>query len=281
LSTLNSTSQQYGYLSGSSMASAMVAGEAALIASRYPGLTTAQLKSAILRSVDRPAALAGLSATGGRANAYAALTDSDGDQIPDAADNCPALANAAQADADGDGVGDACDPTPRGPDLDGDGKAALDDRCPTVAAATADGCPPPFVPASKRDTDGDGRSDASDACPNQPAHTIDGCPVPSVRKLALAVTPHKRCARGRRCSKAVKVSVTPDRSSEATLRIERRKCSHGSCRWSQVSVRSFRAGVRGASQTVKPLGRGRYRASVVLSAVAGASRPVRKTFTVA
>ena len=51
------------------------------------------------------------------------------------------LANADQTDADGDGIGDACDPTPRGEDVDGDAKAALDDRCPTSPAPTADGCP--------------------------------------------------------------------------------------------------------------------------------------------
>jgi penicillin-binding protein 1A len=38
--------------------------------------------------------------------------DGDGDGVPDAADNCPALANPNQADSDGDGTGDACDPTP-------------------------------------------------------------------------------------------------------------------------------------------------------------------------
>jgi hypothetical protein len=35
--------------------------------------------------------------------------DADGDGIPDAADNCPAVANADQADADHDGAGDGCD----------------------------------------------------------------------------------------------------------------------------------------------------------------------------
>jgi hypothetical protein len=36
-------------------------------------------------------------------------TDSDGDGIRDAGDDCPSVANADQADGDGDGVGDACD----------------------------------------------------------------------------------------------------------------------------------------------------------------------------
>ncbi len=35
--------------------------------------------------------------------------DTDGDGVPDAVDNCPAVANPAQTDSDGDGVGDACD----------------------------------------------------------------------------------------------------------------------------------------------------------------------------
>ncbi|MBX3395325.1 MAG: thrombospondin type 3 repeat-containing protein [Phycisphaerae bacterium] len=36
-------------------------------------------------------------------------TDTDGDGIIDACDNCPEVPNADQADADGDGIGDACD----------------------------------------------------------------------------------------------------------------------------------------------------------------------------
>ena len=39
----------------------------------------------------------------------AATADGDGDGIPDAIDNCPAVANADQANADGDSQGDACD----------------------------------------------------------------------------------------------------------------------------------------------------------------------------
>jgi hypothetical protein len=38
------------------------------------------------------------------------VAESDGDGVPDAVDNCPAIANPGQADADGDAIGDACDP---------------------------------------------------------------------------------------------------------------------------------------------------------------------------
>lgn len=40
--------------------------------------------------------------------------DGDSDSIPDARDNCPAIANPDQANHDNDGVGDACDLTPCG-----------------------------------------------------------------------------------------------------------------------------------------------------------------------
>jgi urease beta subunit len=39
-----------------------------------------------------------------------AAPDQDGDGVPDADDNCPAVANPDQTDADSDGLGDACDP---------------------------------------------------------------------------------------------------------------------------------------------------------------------------
>lgn len=57
--------------------------------------------------------------------------DSDGDQVPDAGDNCPDAANYDQADTDADGIGDACD-TPKAcdspfGDLTGNGTTDIGD----------------------------------------------------------------------------------------------------------------------------------------------------------
>jgi subtilisin family serine protease len=64
------------YMQGTSMATPHVAGTAALILSRFPGETTAQLKADLLRSVDPLTALATKVATGGRLNVYKALARS-------------------------------------------------------------------------------------------------------------------------------------------------------------------------------------------------------------
>ena len=69
------------------------------------------------------------------------VSDTDGDAILDALDNCPNTPNNDQADLDGDGQGDACDD-----DRDGDGTSNALDAFPDDGAASTD-------------TDGDGQPD--------------------------------------------------------------------------------------------------------------------------
>src|SRR5207237_10847755 len=85
----------------------------------------------------------------------AGLADTDGDGIPDVADDCPTVADPEQRDGDHDGVGDACQGGPL-PDTDGDGIPDASDDCPTV--------PNP----DQADRDGDGVGDECDDCPDAP-----------------------------------------------------------------------------------------------------------------
>ncbi len=127
----------YDYYDGTSMATPHVAATLALMRARNPSLTAAQLKARLLASVHPVGALHGLSVTGGRLDAAAAVAaaapdpnDPDGDGIPTASDNCPDVANPGQVDSDGDGAGNECDATPYGPPaIDAAGRrAATRDR---------------------------------------------------------------------------------------------------------------------------------------------------------
>lgn len=73
LSTLPGS--KYGYMSGTSMATPYVSGLAGLIKSIRPDLTALQIKYTILNNVDRIDSLAGKILTGGRIDAYKALTN--------------------------------------------------------------------------------------------------------------------------------------------------------------------------------------------------------------
>ena len=66
----------YHKITGSSSAAAFVTGVAALIMAEYPGITPQNLKKAILDGVDKIPGLQGYCSTGGRLNAYKALSNS-------------------------------------------------------------------------------------------------------------------------------------------------------------------------------------------------------------
>ncbi len=72
-STVNVPSEDYGFLQGTSMATPHVTGVAGLVASHDPLLTNAQIKTAILNSVDQKSAFSGKVLTGGRLNAFGAV----------------------------------------------------------------------------------------------------------------------------------------------------------------------------------------------------------------
>lgn len=69
---------KYGYMSGTSQATAFVTGLAALILSKNPSLSPAEVKKIIITSVDQLPNLKDKLISGGRVNAYAALKNLDG-----------------------------------------------------------------------------------------------------------------------------------------------------------------------------------------------------------
>jgi hypothetical protein len=108
------------------------------------------------------------------------ITDTDGDGIEDAVDNCPNISNVFQADDDGDGIGDACDPTPgcggcgqiaceQPGDSDHDGIGDAYDNCPNV-----------YNP-QQLDSDGDGTGDCCD-----PTTGCGGCGLPVCEQVCTS-----------------------------------------------------------------------------------------------
>ena len=280
------------YLSGTSMATPMVAATAALIAEADSTLTGAQLKQLLLLG-DAKAAYSPISVSGTRANAdraTAALgSDTDGDGVSLPADNCPTVANPAQTDTDNDGTGDACDASPNGPDADGDGVPTASDNCPNAANpgqqdsdldGIGDACDsssttdadadtdtdtgtgttpatttPVLTPPPSFDTDGDGLVDAVDRCATQTGPADNhGCPV-TVGPPRLT----KLKAKVRR--RVVTVTVAANRPARVAVTLQRRKCKRRKCRWANYKRYRTRS-VNTVPQTVKLSGRrarGAYR----------------------
>ncbi len=181
--------------SGTSSASPMVAGAAAVIQQAYRQKFTNAAPPALVRQIIRNTGTpqSGADNIGPFPNLRAAIqaiqnpVDSDGDGAADWVDNCPAVSNANQLDTDADGVGDACDNCPSvfnpgqenldgdglgdlcDPDMDGDGVANDADNCPSVANP------------GQADADGDGIGDVCDNCnfvqPVFAPRLIPGSPV--------------------------------------------------------------------------------------------------------
>jgi subtilisin family serine protease len=82
---------RYGYMSGTSQATAFVSGMAALLLSKNPKLKPTELKQLIMSSVDKIPGLQGKIATGGRVNAYRALLALQG-QLPNGNGSAPLVA---------------------------------------------------------------------------------------------------------------------------------------------------------------------------------------------
>lgn len=100
--------EEYGILSGTSMATPHVAGAVAFAATHYPQDTANQLVRRILDSVDKVPGLTGKTITGGRLN-LKRLIDADQDNMPDwwEVEFLGSTLATAQADPDQDGVSNA------------------------------------------------------------------------------------------------------------------------------------------------------------------------------
>ena len=130
-------------------------------------------------SPKRPTATAGSTIFTGIPSA----TDTDGDGIPDADDNCPMVFNpvrpvdmGVQGDADRDGVGDACDVCPMDADTTSCAPVDPNDRDHDGVPNATDNCPD-VANADQADSDNDGKGNACDACPNEANPGSAGCPV--------------------------------------------------------------------------------------------------------
>ena len=293
---LSTADGAYKYMDGTSMAAPMTAGVAALVASKNPAASTADVKHALLATADAKSGMQSLSVSGGRLNAGRALglslaqgggdgvwnsCDEDHDGVVDSRDQCHGTP--------GPGTADGCPP-----DADIDGVPDMTDNCPSITnpdQADADGDGVGDACDSTRrgpDVDGDGRAALDDACPTLYAPTADGCPAaavtptPTPAATATPSPPHvlHLAARATR-KRAARVSVQLSGPGDVTLRIERRMRRHGHLAWRRVSVRVVHFTRRTVTVTIRRKGGrrllpGRYR----VIAAAPAPPKVRRSFRI-
>ncbi|MBA3452203.1 MAG: lamin tail domain-containing protein, partial [Deltaproteobacteria bacterium] len=164
--------------------------KAAAGANIYPAFTCGTPMNEPSCTPMRPTATAGSTVFTGVASA----TDSDGDGVEDAADNCPMtfnpvrpVDNGVQGDADSDEEGDACDPCPLDADATSCSSIDPNDRDHDGAPNATDNCPE-LANADQADGDNDGKGDACDACPTESNPGAAGCAT-TIYKIKNGMTP--------------------------------------------------------------------------------------------
>jgi subtilase family protein len=232
----------YAYATGTSFAAPFVSGEAALLLARVPQLTPQQVIGLILSTVRVNGALAGKAASGGSADAAAALA-------------------AATVDSDGDGVPD------------------IVDHCPNESYPTADGCqgpPPPPTPTPTAYPSPSPTPNPTVTPVGRPE------PVPHVKSMTTKVSKCKTSAKSCKKSATVKVKPdrTAKVSLRVERRTcdKRRRC-HWTRVMTKAFIASTR-GKSVVVKRPKGLAKGTYRVVAVLSSSGGAAKPVTRTFTV-
>ncbi len=191
--------------------------------------------------------------------------NSDGDCLPDLADNCPGVTNPDQADGDADGVGDACDncPVDCNPDqldtdgdgvgdacqvYDTDGDGILDnvDNCVDVpnpdqlnsdSDAFGDACDncDTVANADQADADGDGLGDACDCeptssnnCNDNNACTTDSCVLATLTCSHVVLT-GQACNDGNACTENDKCDATGACVGTAVVCRDDSACTYDYC----------------------------------------------------
>jgi len=178
--------EDYGFLSGTSMATPHVSGVAALVWSRLPTQPNVQIRAA-LQAGALDLGVPGRDTSFGFGLVQAASTllalsgDSDNDGVANEEDNCPFDANADQVDTDSDAIGDLCDT-----DLDGDGMSNSYETANGLNPALADGL---------GDGDNDGFSNLSEFYASTSSTNASSTPqAPQQPQLVAAVLPSSRSA---------------------------------------------------------------------------------------
>jgi len=145
-------------------------------------------------------------------------------------------------------------------------------------------CAPPASP----DSDGDGVADASDACPSVAAATANGCPAPTAPPATAGGTTSRPAAatlasaRLRSCKLSGRGKKARMRCTLRGFRAVRRASVTVKLRGRTVARKTVRPTSRGvlSLKPLRTLRRGRYRVTIVLRDAQGRTRTLRKALRV-